>query len=110
MTDSFETLVGVVLRVAQMHGSSVSLTDLAQLLPTDTTSKDLASAFESHPRLSGRYVLRDGLVVHRASAHPFVDDYDERQSKSVANIRAARWLSTKLGRKQALAIAVSGST
>ncbi|MDA4126780.1 MAG: hypothetical protein OK452_06230 [Thaumarchaeota archaeon] len=108
--ESLATLVGVVLKVAQMHGSSVALSDLEQLLPTGTTSKDIADAFEILPALPGNYALKDGFLVPKASDHLPSNDFNLRQRHSIANIQVARWLSKAVGNKEALTIAVSGST
>ncbi len=102
------TLVSVVLKVAEMHGSPVALSDLVQLLPAGTATKDIVDAFEILPALPGNYVLKDGLLV--PGDHPLSIDFTRRVQHSIANIKVARWLSQALGGSEALTIAVSGST
>jgi hypothetical protein len=108
--ESFAKLLSVVLKVAQMHGSSVALSDLVQLLPSDVGTKDIVDAFEILPALSGNYSLKDGLLVPRAGSQSPPDDFLRRVQDSASNISVARWLSQALGSGQALTIAVSGST
>lgn len=108
--ENFATLLGVVLKVAQMHGSPVALSDLVKLLPAGTAAKDIEVAFETLPTLPGNYVLKDGLLVPRAEDHPLSGDFNRNLQHSIANIKVARWLSKALGSRQALTIAVSGST
>lgn len=108
--ENFATLLGVVLKVAQMHGSPVALSDLVKLLPAGTATKDIEVAFEALPTLPGNYVLKDGILVPRAGDHPLSDDFNRNLQHSIANIEVARWISKALGSGQALTIAVSGST
>lgn len=108
--ENFATLLGVVLKVAQMHGSPVALSDLVKLLPAGTATKDIEVAFETLPTLPGNYVLKDGLLVPGAGVHPLSNDFNRNLQHSIANIKVARWLSKALGSRQALTIAVSGST
>src|SRR5712692_979723 len=106
--DRFEKLVGVVVRAAQLDEAALTLVDLLQLLQPGTTSEQLVQAFESHPRLSKEYAMSEGFVVGRVGSHPSVGDHDERQNYFVVNVRAAKWLSERLG--EAVIVAVSGST
>ncbi len=107
--DRLETLVGVILRAAQLHGTAVNLVDLSQLLQTRETPEELARAFESHPRLSRRYALREGFVVKRTGSYSSAADRDGIRDNFVANVRAAKWLTSRLG-GEAVLVAVSGST
>ncbi len=108
--ETFSRLVEVVFKVAQMHGSSVALSDLMQLAPSGMTADQVSNAFEILPGLSGKFILRDGFVVPTSGSYPTPDEYVRRQSHSMMNVQAARWLSGKLGRGEAQMIAVSGST
>ncbi len=108
--ENLATLLSVVLKVAQLHGSPVALSDLVKLLPADMATKDIEVAFETLPTLPGNYVLKDGLLVPGAGNHPLSNDFSRNLQHSIANIKVARWLSSALGSRQALTIAVSGST
>lgn len=107
--EGLTNLVGVVLRVAQMHDSSVALADLEQLLPVGMTSEDVIRAFETVPDLSGKYSLKDGLVIPKFTGAP-ADEFEKRQRRSLGNIEIARWLSRCLGPGGSHMVAVSGST
>ncbi|MDA4127427.1 MAG: hypothetical protein OK452_09565 [Thaumarchaeota archaeon] len=104
------TLVNVVLKAAQMHGSSVALSDLVQLLPEGATPKDIADVFEVLPPLPGDYALKDGLLVPKLDNDLPSNDFNLRLRHSVANTQVVRWLSKVLGNREALIVAVSGST
>lgn len=93
-----------------MHGASVSLADLAQLLPGETNLQELASAFETLPSLREDYTLKDGLVYPKGDAHPNTKAESGRLTRSITNIGVARALSSMLGGREAVLIAVSGST
>ena len=108
--DRLAALVNVVVKVAQMHGSTVPLSDLVQLLPDGTTSEDIADVFEVLPPLPGNYALRNGLLVPRSDKDPPSNDFNLRLRHSIANTRVARWLAKALGNREALIVAVSGST
>jgi len=103
-------LVNVVLKVAQMHGSSVPLSDIVQLLPDGTTSEDIADVFEVLPPLPGNYSVKDGLLVPKPDDDFPSNDFNLRLRHSIANTQVVRWLSKVLGNREALIIAVSGST
>jgi len=108
--ETLSTLVDVVLRVAQMHGSTVALSDLMQLVPHGMTTDQVSNAFEVSPDLSERYTLKDGFVVSRSGPHPPLDEYARRHEHSTINVRTARWFTARLGKGEAQMIAVSGST
>ena len=108
--ENFATLLGVVLKVAQMHGSPVALSDLVKLLPAGTANEDIEVAFETLPTLPENYVLKDGLLVPVGANSPPLSDFNRNLKHSIANFKVARWLSNALGSRQALTIAVSGST
>ena len=106
---SLDTVIGVAMRVAQMHGTSMSLVDLEQLLPAGTTPEEISRALEviSGP---GKYIIADGLIVPTAAAAASADDFATRLRNSKRNVAVARSLTKKLGRREALTVAVSGST
>ncbi|HEV2139051.1 MAG TPA: hypothetical protein VGR53_09420 [Nitrososphaerales archaeon] len=108
--DRLAALVNVVVKVAQMHGSTVPLSDLVRLLPDGTTSEEIAGVFEVLPPLSGNYALKDGLVVPRSANGLPSNDFNLRIRHSIANTQVARWLTNALGNREALIVAVSGST
>ena len=108
--ESIETLVGVAVNVARMHDSALALSDLVKLMPSGTTLESLTREFESRPSLSERYSLEGDFIIPRGGASSSKEEYTDRLSNSEANIQVARWLSTKLGRSQALSVSVSGST
>ncbi|HEY6283956.1 MAG TPA: hypothetical protein VIW22_08545 [Nitrososphaerales archaeon] len=108
--DRLAALVNVVVKAAQMHGSAIPLSDLVQLLPDGTTSQDIADVFEFLPPLPGNYALKDGLLVPRSDIDPPSSDFNLRLRHSVANTQVARWLTNALGNREALIVAVSGST
>jgi hypothetical protein len=93
-----------------MHESAVSLTDLARLMPEDTNTTDLVTAFENLPTLRENYLLKEGYVLSRSEAQKDLFSESERRRHSIANITLARVLSSRLGGKDALVFAVSGST
>jgi len=104
------TLVSVVLKVAQMHGSSIALSDLVQLLPEGATSKDIAEVFDALPSIPGNYALKDGLLVPKLENDILPNDFNLRLRHSIANTQVVRWLSKALGNRDALIVAASGST
>lgn len=108
--DSLSLIVDVAFRVATMHRARVSLSELEQLLPSGSTYDDLVSALRSNPRLSSKYVLKDGYVVSREE--PALTSYPDQalQQRSKANIAVARWLARAVGARYDTLIAVSGST
>ena len=108
--DRLGALVNVVVKVAQMHGSAVRLSDLVQLLPDGMTSQDIAEVLEVLPPLPGNYALRDGLLVPRSENELQSNDFNLRLRHSIANTQVARWLTNALGKREALIVAVSGST
>lgn len=110
ISHSVEALIRVVSRAARMHGSSVSLAEIAQLLPGETDLQELASAFETLPSLREDYTLKDGLVYPKGDNHPSTTVESNRLMLSIANIGVARVLSSILGGREAVLIAVSGST
>jgi hypothetical protein len=103
-------LVNVVVKVAQMHGSTVPLSDLVQLLPDGTTSEEIAEVFEALPPLRGNYSLKDGLLVPKSESDLPSKDLNLRLRHSNANTQVVRWLSKAMGNKEATIVAVSGST
>jgi hypothetical protein len=103
-------LVNVVVKVAQMHGSTVPLSDLVQLLPDGTTSEDIAEVFEVMPALPGNYALKDGLLIPKSDSEIPSKDFNLRLRHSVDNTQVVRWLSKALGNREATIVAVSGST
>ena len=108
--ENIEAIVEVAVRAACMHESAVSLTDLARLMPEDTNTTDLVTAFESLPTLRENYLLKEGYVLSRSEAHKELFSESERRRHSIANITLARVLSSRLGGRDALVFAVSGST
>src|SRR5712691_4445814 len=108
--ENIEGIVEVAVRAACMHESAVSLSDLARLMPEDTNTTDLVTAFESLPTLRENYLLREGYVLSRSEAHKDVFNEFERRRHSIANITLARVLSARLGGRDARVFAVSGST
>jgi hypothetical protein len=108
--DRLAALVNVVVRVAQMHGSTVPLSDLVQLLPDGMTSEDVAEVFEVMSPGSGSYGLRDGLVVPSSDSSSQTKEFNLRLRHSIANTRVVQWLSKALGDSEARIVAVSGST
>src|SRR5438034_870464 len=108
--ENIAAIVEVAVRAACMHESAVSLTDLARLMPEDTNTTDLVTAFESLPTLRENYLLREGYVLSRSEAHKELFSESERRRHSIANIMLARVLSSRLGGRDALVFAVSGST
>jgi hypothetical protein len=107
--ENIELLVGVVARVARMHGSRVSLADLVQLLPSQASGEDVARALQSSPKLANEYVLQDGFVLPRAKPGLPVAE-DDRGGNTAANVRLARWLASRLAGDDVRVLAVSGST
>jgi hypothetical protein len=103
-------LVNLVVKVAQMHGSTVPLSDLVQLLPDGTTSEDIADVFEVLHPLPGNYALEGSLLVPKSNKDLLSNDFNLRLRHSIANTQVARWLSNALGKREALIVAVSGST
>jgi hypothetical protein len=83
---------------------------LARLMPEDTDTTDLVTAFESLPTLRENYLLKEGYVLSRNEAHKDIFSVSERRRHSIANITLARVLSSRLGGKDAVVFAVSGST
>ncbi len=107
--ENIEAAVGVAFTAARMHESLVSLSELAQLMPENTETDDLVSAFESVPRLLESYRLREGYVFRKDESRKDSSDESERHSRAVANIKLASAISSRLGREQAVVMAVSGS-
>ncbi|HEV2226086.1 MAG TPA: hypothetical protein VGR56_04690 [Nitrososphaerales archaeon] len=108
--DRLAALVNVVVKVAQMHGSTVPLSDLVQLLPDGTTSEDIAGVFEDLAPLPGNYALKEGLLVPRSESDLPSNDFNLRLRHSIANTQIVRWLTNAFGNREALIVAVSGST
>ena len=108
--ENIEAIIEVAVRAAWMHESAVSLADLARLMPEDMDTNDLVTAFESLPTLRENYLLKEGYVLSRSEARKDVFSESERRRHSIANIRLARVLSSRLGGKDAIVFAVSGST
>jgi len=108
--DSFSAIVEVAIKVAQMHDSTVALTDLTELMPAGMTSVEVAEALEFTPELSTKYVLKDGLVLPKSGIRPDSDDHSRRLAHSMTNINVAKRISTMLGTDEAEMIAVTGST
>lgn len=107
--DNVEQLVGVVGRVARMHGSRIALTDLLQLLPSQTSSDDVTKALRTSPRLAKEFVLQDGFVLPRVE-HGRPAAPEDLERSTAANIRLARWLASRLAGDDLVLFAVSGST
>ncbi len=107
--ENIEGAVRVAVAAARMHESSVSLSELAQLMPENTETDDLVSAFESLPGLREKYRLKEGYVFRKNESHEDSSDESERHSRAVANIKLARAISSRLGREHAVVMAVSGS-
>src|SRR5712691_5278479 len=108
--ENIEAIVDVAVRAAWMHESAVSLTDLVRLMPEDTDTTDLVTAFESLPRLRENYLRKEGYVLSRSEADKDVFSESERRRHSIGNITLARVLSSRLGGREAVVFAVSGST
>ncbi len=108
--EGIEALVGVAIRVARMHGTSLSLSDLLQLMPSGVTSDDLTLALQSIPEFGGGYTVKNGVVVPTGGGTSHVSEFAARQAKSLSNLSTARWLARALGRRGVRSIAVSGST
>ncbi len=104
------TKVDVVLEVARMHGSSVSVNELLKLLPNGVRTEDVLTALESTPKFASTYALRDGLIVLQVGQEVQFDDYHGRLERSRVNIERVKWLTSKLSSPNALTISVSGST
>lgn len=107
--ENIEAAVGVAFAAARMHEASVSLSELAQLMPENTETGDLVSAFESLPGLREGYRLKEGYVFNKNESHKDSSDVSERHGRAVANIKLARAISSRLGREHAVVMAVSGS-
>ena len=108
--ENIEAVVEVAVRAAWLHESAVSLTDLARLMPEDTNATDLVTAFENLPKLRENYLLKEGYVISKSEADKDMFGESERNRHSIANIRLARILSSRLGGKDVVVFAVSGST
>src|SRR5712691_6740233 len=108
--ENIEAIVEVAVRVACMHESAVSLTDLARLMPDDTNTTDLVTAFESLPKLRENYLLKEGYVISKDEAHKVMLGVSDSRFHSIANIRLSRFLSSRLGIKDAVVFAFSDST
>ena len=107
--ESFVPVVDVVLRVAQMHSSRLALSDLEQLLPTGSSREDLVNAFQTHPGLAGKYVLKDGFVFSKQTVQSQTPDV-MFETRSMTNVQVARWLTIALKTRNDTLVAVSGST
>src|SRR5438445_2925239 len=108
--ENIEAIVEVAVRAAWLHESAVSLTDLARLMPEDMNATDLVTAFESLPKLRENYLLKEGYVISKDEAHRDMFGESERRRHSIANISLARVLSSRLGGRDEVVFAVSGST
>jgi hypothetical protein len=108
--EGVEALLGVVLEVANMHGSTVSIDDLVQLLPGGTTAEDLRSALETAPTLSNEYALKDGFLVKSERADDAIAFKESRLNATNTNLRAASWMASKFRPAEFVIMAVSGST
>src|SRR2546428_4272689 len=86
--ENIEAIVEVAVRAACMHESAVSLTDLARLMPEDTNTTDLVTAFESLPALRENYLLREGYVLSRSEAHKDLFSESERRRHSMLTLRS----------------------
>jgi len=110
ISEEIAPIVNAALQAAHLHGASVDLTELAKLLPQDTTSEDLTAALESLPHLQGRYLVRDGLVLPKSGASSTPSADEEARNRSIASIWAALVFASRLGSRDVSTIAVSGST
>jgi hypothetical protein len=104
-----EELVGMAMKVATLHGASLALADLLQLLPSEASRDEVARALETSPSLKQMYNLRDGLVVPKASTSDTSSSNNERARSSSTNTLLAHWLASRVG-PSAVVMAVSGST
>ncbi len=107
--------IGLLSKIAEAHGSLVTLRDIVALTHIDLTEEQIERQWQAVPDLAGRFELKAGFVHEReaqdgSNSHAHLGTEKERRARAKSFLAFANAFTVLRREKEATIVAVSGST